>query len=224
MSGKINSLDRLSYKFFYDPTEEFSKEPRAFCYDLAFEMTRKDKRTFIVSDETVNGILLLLLTWNFAAPITRTLKQAKIRVLLSKNKERIDRLKNVTICSFADIYNSDVEVLFENFKKMFGQTGASKALSLINPRLFVIWDTEIRKELNKKYIKGIGNGETAEKYVRYLTGVQGIIKKYKLETKIKNKNEIAKKFDEYNFVKLIMEKPVSKLKFKGARVFLPAEI
>ncbi len=204
MSKKTNSLDRLSYENFYDPTEEFSKEPRAFCYDLAFKMIRKDKRTLIVSDETVNGILLLLFTWNFAAPITKILKQVKIQDILSKNKERIDRLKDVTICSFSDAYNSDVEILFDNFKEMFGQTGASKALSLINPRLFVMWDTEIRKELKKKYIKRIDNGQTGKNYTTYLLGVKQIIHDFNLCSKIKNKNEIAKKFDEYNFVKIIM--------------------
>jgi hypothetical protein len=206
MSKATNNLDRLSYEKFFDPTDKFSKEPRAFCYDLALRMIKKDKGEIVVNNETVNGIFLLLLTWNFAAPITKTLDQEKIRGLLDKNKTRIDKLKNLTICTFEEHYKSDVGVLFENFRKIFGQTGASKALSLINPKLFVMWDTEIRKEIKRKYIKGIGNGETAEKYIIYLFGVKKIIHDYNLCSKITNKNEIAKKFDEYNYVKIVLEK------------------
>ncbi|MGC8690932.1 MAG: hypothetical protein ACP5SP_05805 [Caldisericum sp.] len=35
--------DKL-YEGFYDPTQEFSKDPRAFCYELAEEFIKKSKQ------------------------------------------------------------------------------------------------------------------------------------------------------------------------------------
>jgi len=58
------------------------------------------------------------------------------------------------------------------------QTGASKALGLLNPELFVMWDTKIRKRLKKEHIKGIDNGETPENYLKFLYGIKYIIKEY----------------------------------------------
>jgi hypothetical protein len=80
-----------------------------------------------------------------------------------------------------------------------GQTGASKALSLLNPKLFVMWDTRIRNKLRKKIIPGIGNGEKAEYYINFLKGIQKIIHDHHLVSKIKKNDHIAKKIDEYHY-------------------------
>jgi hypothetical protein len=64
-----------------------------------------------------------------------------------------------------------VKPLFDEFGKILGQTGASKALSLLNPWLFVMWDTRIRKELNQDLIRGIGNGASGDSYVIFLRGI-----------------------------------------------------
>ena len=85
-----------------------------------------------------------------------------------------------------------------------GQTGASKALSLLNPKLFVMWDTKIRKRLKKELITGIGNGEKSENYVTFLKGIQRIINEYNLKQKLPLDSIVAKKVDEYNYVKIIM--------------------
>ena len=87
-----------------------------------------------------------------------------------------------------------------------GQTGASKALSLLNPKLFVMWDTKIRRRLNKELIKGINNGKTPESYLRFLYGIKDIIEKYKIKDKLPRSAIVAKKIDEYNYVKIIMNR------------------
>jgi hypothetical protein len=118
---------------------------------------------------------------------------------------------------------NEVKPLFDEFSTAFGQTGASKALSLLNPKLFVMWDTRIRKELNKKLIKGIGNGETGESYVTFLKGMQRIIEEFKLESKLPPNSIIAKKIDEYHFVKFVMSKEVKKRKPRSVTPSEPPE-
>jgi hypothetical protein len=62
--------DKL-YDGFYDPTQEFSKEPRAFCYEVAEELIKKSQHAnpenWYEENNTVKGIILLLFAWNFAA-------------------------------------------------------------------------------------------------------------------------------------------------------------
>jgi hypothetical protein len=85
------------------------------------------------------------------------------------------------------------------------QTGASKALSLLNPELFVMWDTKIRRRLNRSLIPGIRNGELSAQYVLFLKGIQQIIINYKIKEKIPHGESVAKKIDEFNYVKIIMK-------------------
>jgi hypothetical protein len=85
-----------------------------------------------------------------------------------------------------------------------GQTGASKALSLMNPDLFVMWDTKIRKRLNKCLIPNISNGEEDEHYITFLKGIKSLIDRYELARRIPPGASLAKKIDEFNYAKLIM--------------------
>jgi len=198
------------YIDFYDPSEDYHEEPRAFCYELSSELIQQAKDTagkfWYGNDFTIKGILLLLFTWNFASPITKKLNFASIRQLLERAQDRLMLLEKYSITTADEKVWNKVMPLFDEFSTVFGQTGASKALSLLNPRLFVMWDTRIRKELKKQLIKGIGNGETGESYVTFLKGIQRIIKEYELEGKLPPNSIIAKKIDEYHFVKFVMRK------------------
>jgi len=68
-----------------------------------------------------------------------------------------------------------------------------------------MWDTAIRKRLNRELIRGIGNGKTGEQYVVFLKGVQGIIKEYGIAEKLGSETIVAKKLDEYNYVRIVMK-------------------
>ena len=151
------------YSDFYDPSEDYLEEPRAFCYDISSDLINQAKNiaggSWYTNDLTIKGILLLLFTWNFASPITKKLDFNTIRQLLGSSQDRLLFLENYSITSADDRAWLVVKPLFDEFSKVLGQTGASKALSLLNPRLFVMWDTRIRKELKQTLIKGIGNGK-----------------------------------------------------------------
>lgn len=214
------------YSDFYDPSEDYLEEPRAFCYDISSDLINQAKKipgeSWYLDDLTIKGILLLLYTWNYASPITKKLNFNIIRQLLERTQEQLLSLEKFTIINADKRAWVVVKPLFDEFSKVFGQTGASKALSLLNPRLFVMWDTQIRKELKQTLIKGIGNGETGDSYVTFLRGIQWIIEEYNIESKLPPDAILAKKIDEYHFVRFVMNKAVRKEKRKSETVGKPA--
>jgi len=195
------------YNGFYDPSQQFRRmDPRAFCYDLAEELIYKAKHTcnedWYDDPRTVKGVLLLLFTWNFAAKATKNLTFEKISHLLKDNKEDLKFLEQFSIESADERAWPVIGKVFANFMAVLGQTGASKALSLLNPYLFVMWDTKIRRRLNKELIPGIDNGERPEHYVTFLQGIQRVVRDYHIPEKLPDGSIVAKKIDEYHWVKI----------------------
>ena len=203
--------DKL-YDEFYDPSGDFLGEPRAFCYELATQLINNAKsivgNDWYEDNNTVKGVLLLLYTWNFAAKETKKLNYSNVADLIHNAKDDLTFLEKYSI-STADI-NAWIVIkrVFDHFRKLFGQTGATKALSLFNPNLFVMWDTAIRKRLRKELIPGIMNGENAEYYVIFLKGIQKIIGEYHIAEKLPQNSVVAKKIDEYHYVKIVMNRKV----------------
>jgi hypothetical protein len=211
---------------FCDPSKDFQNESRYFCYELASQLIKKAQdisgQDWHEEDSTIKGILLLLYTWNFAAKQTKKLDFENVRELLHNTKAELKSLENSCIRTVdKDSWNM-IKTVFDKFRNLFGQTGASKALSLLNPKLFVMWDTAIRKRLNKALIPGIMKGENGEYYVIFLQGIQKIIDKYNITEKLPKDSIVAKKVDEYNYVKIVMNKKVKPLTKK--KVFNPAPV
>ncbi len=115
-------------------------------------------------------------------------------------------LEHHSIMAVPDKAWEHVQKAIDKFRFLCGQTGASKALSLLNSDLFVMWDTEIRRRLRKQLIPGIGNGQTGEQYVVFLKGVQKIIREYEVTKKLHAGSNVAKKLDEYNYVRIVMQR------------------
>lgn len=198
------------YDKFYDPSQDFLQEPRAFCYDLATQFINQAKDNDINDwyndTNTIKGILLLLFTWNFAAKETKKLNFRNVGQLIKNNKNELKILEKYSIETVDEHAWPLIKDVFGKFKMLLGQTGASKALSLLNPALFVMWDTRIRARLTKLLIPGIMNGKYPEHYVIFLKGIQKIIKEYHIKDKLPLGSIVAKKVDEYNYAKIIMNK------------------
>jgi hypothetical protein len=198
------------YDNFCDPSVKFQNEPRGFCYDLARKFIEDERQSdgekWRTTDGTIKGILLLLLTWNFAAKETKKPNFQNIREVLIKTNPKLRQLEEVTIETVDGNNLNIIKDIFAEFRKLMGQTGASKALSLLNPRLFVMWDTEIRRRLRKSLIPGIKNGELPEHYIIFLEGIKNIIAKYKINEKILPGSFVAKKIDEFHYVHITMNK------------------
>ena len=207
----------LNEQFYNDfPTDKFEEEARYFCYELSRELIekaqRESKNEWYVNENTVKAILLLLFCWNFAAKITKKLKTEVVADLLKKQTDNLKCLEQFSIMDDWESHTNQIKKVYADFKVVMGQTGASKALSLLNPKLFVMWDTGIRKFLSSKKadenlrMVGLANGEQPENYISFLIGIKEIIDCLNLHEKISDKNEIAKKIDEYHYVKLIMNR------------------
>jgi len=198
------------YSDFPQRIEEFySNEPRAFCYDLSLSLLNIAKETDIenwyYNNKTIEGILLLLYCWNFASPITKKLKKATIENLLRTNKDNLKSLETYSILNFNEDTHQIILEVVKNFKNVLGQTGASKALSLINKKLFIMWDTKIRRKLKQlKLVSRISNGEKPEHYLKFMKDIKELICRNELINRIENQDEIAKKIDEFHFAKIVV--------------------
>lgn len=198
------------YSDFPQRIEEFyANEPRAFCYDLSLSLINNAKETDIenwyYNNKTIEGILLLLYCWNFASPITKKLTKPIIENLLRTNKDNLKYLESYSILDFNENVHQRILEVFGNFKIIFGQTGASKALSLLNTKLFIMWDTKIRKTLrNLNLVSRIGNGEKPENYLKFMIDMKEVISRNGLVNLIENAEDITKKIDEFHFAKIVV--------------------
>lgn len=202
--------DENLYYDFSDPTlVYYLVEPRAFIYDVAtsfIEKAKKIKKSEWITDEnTTKGIILLLYAWNFPAPITKQLNFKKVGEMLKVAEKDLRLLEDKKITDDLDDQSwARIKIIFNVFREVCEQTGASKSLSLMNPHLFVMWDTEIRKRLKKKeFIPEIKEGRTGAEYVEYLKGVKRIIQEHQIVDKLPSGSIVAKKFDEYNFIRIV---------------------
>ena len=211
ISKALNMKDKL-YNEFYDPSEDFLREPRAFCYEIATQLISQAKNntgeSWYEGKDTIKGLLLLLYTWNFAAQKTKKLNFHNVGELMLNTKNDLKSLEKYSIRTADHNAWNVIKKIFDQFSSLLDQTGASKALSLLNPELFVMWDTGIRKRLNRALIRGIMNGESGEYYVIFLKGIQNIIEEYRIAEKLPQNSVVAKKIDEYHYVRIVMNKKV----------------
>lgn len=203
------------YKRFSDPTEEYQKETRSFCYDLARSLIKKARNnsteSWYTNNKVIQAIILLLFCWNFAAKETKNINMKNIRAILQKNKSLLEKLEKFTLLTFSDEEKPLIKKVFESFRDLLGQTGASKALSLLNPALFPMWDTAIRGELRSRkknhiLMRGIDNGQTGEQYIKFMIALKKYSTKYKFQSKLASNAIVAKKIDEYHYVKIVMNR------------------
>lgn len=193
------------YGNFYDPTGDFKKVPRAFCYNISRGLITVSQietpAEWYTNEKTINAILLLAYCWNLDVQKADKLKRKGIIELLKKTKEDLRKLNTRTILNFNKKDEALIASIYKSFKTALGQTGASRVLSLLNPKLFVMWDTKIRNNLRKELISGIDNGKDPKHYLRFLNEIKSIIRDYNLVEKIDKSEEIAKKIDEFHYLK-----------------------
>ena len=191
-----------------DPTDAFKREPRAFCYDLAVCLISQAKtdltQSWYTNTETVKAIILLLYCWNFAARETKKLTFDLVRDVLATCEANLRCLEQYTLLTFTEESGTIIGSVFSQFRPLFGQTGATKALSLLNPSLFLMWDTSIRKRLRRELIRGLDNGQTEGQYTLFLRQVRGYAIQHDFQQRLAPDAILAKKIDEYHYVKIVM--------------------
>jgi hypothetical protein len=174
-------------------------------------------KNLIASGFEVEGLLLILTTWNFAV-FRYAVKQFDIdnfRSTLEAVKQNFDKLVGQNIKTInLDSFKNDIQTIYDSLSKIKGieYTGAPKLMHLRNPDVFVMWDAYIRGEKSLKYYNNL---ETFKKgvfsYKKYSKAFEGYFEFLKdMQAKFKHLNiegqkPLAKAIDEFNYVNITLE-------------------
>jgi hypothetical protein len=158
----------------------------------------------------VEAYILILATWNFARfrYFMKKFDLREFQEVINQVNPVFKKLENTHFenINFTDTtVATDIKYIYNKLKKIAEQTGASKIMALKNSKLFVMWDTEIRK------IYKIDNKGEADDYIQFLTKMQ----KYFEDIKWSGKTPpLAKAIDEYNYVIANRNRGARKIKSK----------
>lgn len=172
-------------------------EPRDLFYRAARELVRLAiaKQTEITLAEALGT---LLQTWNksfyrFGRKFDEPHIQALERII-NKRRNKLSEWRNRTIISIRDDEAEAIAEVFAAFEAVVGPVGAAKALHLLAPQFFPLWDRAIAG----RYRVGLRKmGQNADTYLRFINITKQQVLGLKGST-IK-KSEILKMIDEYNF-------------------------
>lgn len=142
----------------------------------------------------VEADLLILATWNFAGfrYVMRTFNVQHFRDAIEQTTAQFQRLRDqhFQTANF-DALAKNVTTIYDAFKPIAKQTGASKIIHLRQPHLFVMWDTDIRKNY------GFANRSSANDYLEFQKALQlhfGHISWSRTD------KTLPKAIDEYNYL------------------------
>jgi len=172
------------------------RESRDLFYRAARELVRLAiaKKTDLTVAEALGT---LLQTWNKSFyRFHATFDEAHVRALEVLIEERMDylmRLRSRSIDSIRVEENASVGQLYTAFEKVLGPVGAAKALHLLAPRFFPLWDRAIANHYGVRLGR---TGENTDNYLRFMSLTQRQISK--LPT-LSNDKEVLKMIDEYNY-------------------------
>ena len=184
--------------------EEFEKrEKRDAMYKVA---------TFIISHywgkpfDMANGLGVLLLTWNQAFYRYGTFDFDELERCIDIDIKELENFRKRHITSLSDSDEEDITALFKEFLKALqidsgkiqGRTSpvaVSKALHLLAPKFFPIWDQKIAKAYGYGYYKS-----PEMKYFSFCRIIKTIADKVEGYTDHSGKT-LIKLIDEYNFSK-----------------------
>lgn len=144
-----------------------ANETRDLFYRAATELVDLALRG-ATSLNLAEALAVLLQTWNRAYYQCRKFDDThfkSIERLLSKYQATLVRYRNHAIHDLGNDERSAIVNLFQAFEDVLGPVGAAKALHLLAPRLFPLWDRAIAEA----YLLALGKAESnGERYWRFL--------------------------------------------------------
>jgi len=204
MNKSIDNINIPSQEEFRNGIKEFEKrEPRDAIYKVS---------SFFISyfwKEPYNmaiGVGVLLLTWNRAFYRFGSFDFNKLENCIATNLEKLNSLRNRYITSLSKSDNKDINYLFKEFLEALqidsgkypgrkSPVAVSKALHLLAPDFFPIWDQKIAKAYGYNYYK---NPE--KKYFLFCRIIKNIADKVE-DYVVHSDKTLVKLIDEYNFSK-----------------------
>ena len=136
------------------------KEPRDLFYRAATDLVAlaRDGKTSLSVDE---ALAVLLQTWNRAYYQYRKPDRAHfegVERLCLEHQSIWATCRARTIDSLAGDEKATISGLFQAFENVLGPVGAAKALHLLAPRFFPLWDRAIAKAYGLPLGRGGSNG------------------------------------------------------------------
>ena len=203
----MNEVHIPTKEEFIKGIEEFEKhEKRDAMYRVA---------TFLVRhfwgnpSDMADGLGVLLLTWNQAFYRYGNFDFDKLEECIKNNLEKLKKFRNRNITELSKSDESDIKLIFTEFMEslriasgnMKGRkspVAVAKALHLLAPNFFPLWDDQIAKAYGCYY-----NNNPAEKYIRFMKLIKEFAEKvgdYINPSNYQNKT-FLKLIDEFNYSK-----------------------
>ena len=156
--------------------------------------------------EMVDALGVLLLTWNRAFYQSRSFDEAELQRFLKRNWQQIESYHSREIAPLDTRERPVLVTLFDRLNQALriedgarrgvkSPVSAAKALHLLAPRYFPLWDRAIANEYGCDYSQG-----PAEAYLRFhnmMAHIAGDLSKKLLPSA----KSVLKKIDEYNYAK-----------------------
>lgn len=174
-------------------------EPRDLFYRAAADLLNRAHG----ADSVLNlgeALAVLLFTWNQAfyryhppGPEHIT----AIEHLLAAHEQALEAAKSRTLTSLDPEDGVGVESVFTAFEELLGPVGAAKALHLLAPNFFPIWDRRIAS----RYAGELGpRGRNATRYVAFMTNTAAQCSA--LHAQAAAPDDVVKALDEWNYVRI----------------------
>ena len=173
-------------------------ESRDLFYRTARELVgiaMSSRKTDITVAEALGT---LLQTWNksfyrFHAQFDEAHVQA-LDDLIVKYKKHLNNWRKRSITSVTPRDHQKINEVFTEFEKILGPVGAAKALHLIAPRFFPLWDRAIAKHYAVSMKK---RGNNADIYMRFMSLASQQVSALSFE--MIDEVNVLKMIDEYNY-------------------------
>lgn len=142
----------------------------------------------------LEAFLLILSTWNIGRFkfVANSFELEKFKKKIKELSPLFQKFNNLDFrTTNFDIYEKDIKEIFAILSDIRGveKTGASKVMHIKIPKVFVMWDDNIRKHY------GFGTGD-ADDYFNFLKKMQNIFKDYEIPS---GERTFAKYIDEHNY-------------------------
>ncbi|MEA1994813.1 MAG: hypothetical protein U9N18_01475 [Campylobacterota bacterium] len=204
MNEGINNMNISNREEFLKGCEEFEKhEKRDAMYKVAI---------FLVShfwgkpSDMADGLGVLLLTWNQAFYRYGIFDFDKLEECITKKFQKIENFRNRDISSLLNSDEDDIKDLFNKFLKALqidsgkvqgrkSPVSVAKALHLLAPKFFPLWDDKISRAYKCYYGKN-----PTEKYISFCKITKSTVDKVKKYISRSDKS-LIKLIDEYNYSK-----------------------
>lgn len=134
--------------------EYWNQEPRDAMYRVALDLVTEK---WANAGDTADGLGVMLLTWNNAAYRYETFDFDKLEEFLEANRTELESFRDRRIETFSpnadsapvkDMFGKTLEALATTKNKKRSPVGVAKALHLIAPNFFPLWDQAIAKGAN----------------------------------------------------------------------------